>query len=117
MNIKKLGILGAVLLGAWVLMYRPDPVRAANGSHAPIVIASNSDFQACNCLASGSGTKADPYIIGPLAINSTPPGEAAVSVDGTTLTKSFTLFNLTISGSGASTSTGIVLNNINPSGQ
>ena len=94
-----------------------DTLHAAGGSHAPIVIASDSDFQVCNCVLSGSGTTADPYIIGPWAINSTGPGATAVSVDGTLLTKSFSLFNLTIAGNGASTSTGIVLNHINPSGQ
>lgn len=92
-------------------------VRAAGSSHAPIVIASDSDFQACNCVLSGSGTTTDPYIIGPWTINSTGPGQTAVSIDGTLLTSSFTLFNLTIAGNGSSTGTGIVLNHINPSGQ
>ena len=45
---KGLGILGAFLFVAGVLAYRPDALRAANGSHAPIVIASDSDFQTCN---------------------------------------------------------------------
>jgi hypothetical protein len=81
------------------------------------VISSDADFQACNCVVSGSGTTADPFIIGPWTINSLPPGGTAVSIDGTSLTKSFTLFNLTIAGNGDSTSTGIVLNHINPSGQ
>jgi hypothetical protein len=90
---------------------------AANGSHAPIVITTDSDFQACNCVVSGSGTTADPFIIGPWAINSAQPGSTAVAIDGTLLTKSFTLFNLTIAGNGDASSTGIVLNHINPSGQ
>ena len=38
-------------------------------------------------------------------------------IDGTFLTRSFILFNLTIAGNGASSSTGIVLNHINPSGR
>jgi len=113
---KKLGILSAVLLVVIVLAYRPDAMRAANGSHAPIVIASDSDFQVCNCVASGSGTTTDPYIIGPWAINS-PDTSAAVSIDGTLLTKSFTLFNLTIAGNGANSNIGIVLNHINPFGK
>jgi parallel beta-helix repeat protein len=94
-----------------------NTVHAAGGSHAPIVIANDSDFQICNCVLSGSGTTADPYIIGPWTINSTGSGDTAVSVDGTLLTKSFNLFNLTIAGNGSSSSTGIVLNHINPSGQ
>src|SRR5262249_7548653 len=56
-------------------------------------------------------------IIGPWAINSGKSGGAAVSIDGTSLSKSFTLFNLTIAGNGSSSSTGIVLNHINPSRQ
>lgn len=72
--------------------------------------------QTCGCVASGSGTTADPYVIGPLAINKTRSGIAAVSIDGTLLTKSFTLFNLTIAGNGTTSSVGISLNHINPSG-
>jgi hypothetical protein len=101
----------------WLLAHYDDTARAAGDSHAPIVIASDSDFQMCNCVLSGSGTTADPYIIGPWTINSTGAGATAVSVDGTLLTKSFSLFNLTIAGNGAATSQGILLNHINPSGQ
>jgi parallel beta-helix repeat protein len=116
-HLKTAAVLGMGLLVTVLLTYRPSVARAANGSHAPIVIASDSDFQICNCVLSGSGTAADPYIIGPWAINSAKSGDTAVSVDGTLLTKSFTLFNLTIAGNGSSSSTGIVLNHINPSGQ
>src|SRR5262245_52988376 len=87
---------------------------AATGSHAAIAIQSDADFASCGCLTGGSGTASDPYIIGPWSINNV--GGAAVSVDGTALTKSFTLSNLTIAGNGASTETGIVLNHINPGG-
>jgi parallel beta-helix repeat protein len=113
---KRLGILQAFVLVAGALAVCSNAM-AANGSHAPITIASDSDFQACNCLVSGSGTTANPYIIGPWTINSLGPGNAAVSIDGTSLTKSFTLFNLTIAGNGAASSIGIVLNHINSSGQ
>ena len=97
-HLKTTAVLGMALLVTALLIYRPGVARAANGSHAPIVIASDSDFQLCNCVLSGSGTTADPYIIGPWAINSTGSGNTAVSVDGTLLTKSFMLFNLTIAG-------------------
>jgi parallel beta-helix repeat protein len=113
---KKLEIIGAVLLVAGVLAYRPNTMRGANGSHAPIVIANDSDFTVCNCMTSGSGTTTDPYIIGPWVINSA-SGNAAVVIDGALLTKSFTLSNLMIAGDGTSSSAGIVLNHINPSGQ
>src|SRR5215469_7514161 len=92
------------------------PGAMANGSHAPISIAIDSDFQACGCVVSGSGTPSDPYVIGPWAINSVAAG-TGVSIDGTSLTKSFTPFNLTIAGNGSSSSTGIVLSYINAPGQ
>lgn len=113
---KKTGLFLLVSTVLGVAAYWPKAIRAANGSHAPIAIAADSDFQACNCVSSGSGTTTDPYIIGPWAINSTGANSAAVSVDGTSLTKSFTLFNLTIAGNGASSSIGILLNHINPTG-
>jgi parallel beta-helix repeat protein len=83
----------------------------AGGSHSPIVIQKDSDFSTCACVASGTGSAADPYIIGPLSINSA-SGDGVV-IDGTSLTKSFVLFNLTIAGNGAPTDHGIVLRNIN----
>jgi hypothetical protein len=113
---KRMGLLQTLLLAVGISSICPNAM-AANGSHAPIAIASDSDFQTCNCVVSGSGTTTDPFIIGPWTINSIPSGGIAVSIDGTTLTKSFTLFNLTIAGNGSSSSTGIVLNHINPSGQ
>ena len=51
-RMKKWGILGALLLVAGVLAYRPDTVRGANDSHAPIVITTDSEFQICNCVVS-----------------------------------------------------------------
>jgi len=78
--------------------------------HAPIVIQSDKDFINCGCLASGTGSPSDPYIIGPLAINKV--NGVAVTVDGSTLTKSFVLWNLTIAGNGSNSSTGILLKNI-----
>jgi parallel beta-helix repeat protein len=85
----------------------------AGGGHAPIVIQSDSDFALCGCVVSGSGTTSSPYVIGPLTINNA--NGVAVYIDGTNLTKSFELLNLTISGNATSTTTGIVLNHINPS--
>jgi hypothetical protein len=90
------------------------PGTALASSHAPIVIKSDADFVNCSCVASGAGTQANPYIIGPLSINSA--GGSAVYVDGTSLTKSFTLYNLTIAGNATATDQGVVLNHINPSG-
>jgi hypothetical protein len=98
-------------------VFSPSAGAMANGSHVPITITTDAGFQTCGCVTGGSGTTTDPYIIGPWTINSAQPGSAAVSIDGTSLTKSFTLFNLTIAGNGDSSSTGILLNHINPSGQ
>ena len=113
---KPLIIPQAALLAAAVLLYYPAAVLGANGSHAPIAIANDSDFQACNCVSAGSGTTSNPYVIGPWTINSLPSGGIGVSVDGALLTKSFKLFNLTIAGNGDASSIGIVLNHINPAG-
>jgi parallel beta-helix repeat protein len=107
----------AVLLVAGVYVCCPAGLFGVSGSHAPIVIASDFDFQTCNCVSGGSGSTTNPYIIGPWTINKLAPGGIGVSIDGTLLTKSFTLFNLTLAGNGSASSTGIVLNHINPSGR
>ena len=83
-------------------------------SHSPITIQSNKDFTNCACVTGGTGTQANPYIIGPWAINT--GGGVAVSVNGTNVTASFVLNNLKISGTSTGTDTGIVLNHINPKG-
>jgi len=87
---------------------------AAGGSHAPIVIQKDSDFSSCQCVVSGAGTTASPYVIGPWSINNA--GGTAVLVDGTNLTKSLVLSNLTIAGNSRPTARGIVLRNVNPAG-
>jgi hypothetical protein len=91
------------------------PARAADTSkHPPIAIQTDSDFTSCACVVSGGGTVSSPYVIGPWAIND--KGGPAVSIDGTSLTKSFVLSNLTIAGNTTATDAGIVLDNINQSG-
>jgi parallel beta-helix repeat protein len=79
--------------------------------HAPIVIQKDQDFATCNCVSGGSGSTSDPFVIGPWAITKT--SGVAVTIDGSTLTKSFVLRNLAIAGNGSSSSTGILLQNIN----
>ena len=110
-------LFSLALISFAVLLYSAITAIASGGSHAPIAISADSDFQACQCVVSGSGTPLDPYIIGPWTINSLDSSGVAVFIDGTQLTKSFTLLNLTIAGNGASASTGIVLNHINATGQ
>lgn len=113
---NRIGLFAVNLFVAAVLVCGTGAIRAASGSNAPIVIVTDSDFQSCGCVTGGSGSTADPYVIGPLAINKTAGASAAVSIDGTLLTKSFSLFNLTIAGNGTDSSIGILLNHINPSG-
>src|SRR5690242_184140 len=102
------GVLAAVALTMGV------GVAGARGGHAPIVIASDDDFSSCRCVVSGSGSPTDPFVIGPWSINNV--NGVAVSIDGTNLTKSFVLSNLTIAGNATATDTGIVLNHINAGG-
>jgi parallel beta-helix repeat protein len=83
-------------------------------AHAPIVIQSDADFTTCGCVLGGDGTPANPYAVGPWSINGY--SGAGVTIDGSSLTKSFVLLNLTIAGNGGSGSQGIVLKNINPTG-
>jgi hypothetical protein len=91
------------------------PLAAQNvSSHNPITIQNNSDFTNCACVMSGMGTQANPYVIGPWAINTN--GGVGVSVDGSKLTSSFILYNLKISGNSGGTDTGIVLNHVNSGG-
>ncbi|HYL14448.1 MAG TPA: hypothetical protein VEV41_15505 [Terriglobales bacterium] len=98
---------------AYVLLFIHCALAQNVNSHPPITIQSNSDFTSCACVTGGMGTQANPYIIGPWAINT--GGGVAVFVDGTNVTASFELFNLKISGTSTGTDTGIVLNHINPS--
>jgi len=100
---------------AVVLLLFVQAAAAANGgTHVPIVIQSDADFVNCACVASGSGSQSHPYVIGPWSINNA--ANNGVYIDGSTLTKSFTLYNLTIAGNSMPTAQGIVLNHINPSG-
>jgi hypothetical protein len=43
--------------------------------HGAITIASNADFATCRCVTAGTGTAADPYIIGPWTITSPSGGQ------------------------------------------
>ena len=79
-------------------------------AHAPIVIQSDADFAACGCVTGGSGTTSNPYVIGPWTINGS---GTAILVNGTSLTKSFVIPNLTAAGNGRSNDVGIILENIN----
>ena len=57
---------GLLVLGAMF----PAATAAAGGgaNHAAITITSNQDFVTCACVTGGSGTAANPYVIGPWSI-------------------------------------------------
>src|SRR5258708_5883068 len=88
---RRLTILATVALPLYT-----GVAQAATGSHSPIAIQSDADFSSCGCVTAGSGTASNPYLIGPWSINNV--DGVAVSIDGSALTKSFTLVNLTIAG-------------------
>lgn len=92
-------VLGALSSGAPAL---------ASSAHAPISITSDAGFVSCGCVASGNGSTSNPYVIGPLSV--TNPSGDGVSVDGTKLTKSFVLYDVTANKNAGN---GIELNHIN----
>ena len=72
-------IAGAVALA--VLFAVPAaPALAGTGQHAAITITSNAGFSTCGCVTSGSGTAADPFVIGPWAIGAPSGGTSGWSV-------------------------------------
>jgi hypothetical protein len=107
-------LVGAGALAGLALTLSLVATATGGGSlpkHAPIHIASDADFTACGCVVSGNGSQATPYVIGPWSINNA--SGAAVTIDGSSLTKSFDLHNLTIAGNSMPDSEGIVLNHVN----
>ena len=84
--------------------------RASGGLRGPITITSNADFTGagsstgCACVTAGSGTAADPYVIGPWAI-SAPSGAThgwGIQVDnsGGRVTDSFVIRGISINYTG-----------------
>jgi len=97
---RTLTVAFGILLFASVLSL---PANAGGPpSHSPIVIQSDADFSNSACVTGGDGSQANPFVIGPWTINGTT--DAAVLVDGSTLTKSFVIANLTAAGKNGSTS-------------
>jgi hypothetical protein len=73
-------------------------LRAAHAatSRGAVTINSDNDFLTCGCVTAGSGTPADPYVIGPYQIglpNNITSGYA-IKIDG--VTKSFTITGISI---------------------
>jgi hypothetical protein len=72
-------VLSALTLAA-LFALPAMPSSAGTGAHAAITITSNEGFSACDCVTSGSGTAADPYVIGPWAIATPSGGSSGWSV-------------------------------------
>ena len=101
----------------WAMFLLPRIMFAGDvNSHAPIVIQSDLDFARCNCVNGGDGSTANPFVIGPWSINKVGAGSSGISIDGTSLTKSFVIWDVSVAGNGSNSATGIVLKNINPGG-
>lgn len=49
--------------------------------HAAITVTRDADFVTCECVTSGSGTAADPFVIGPWKVTAPDPGGWALKVD------------------------------------
>jgi hypothetical protein len=81
---KKLVLLLAPATAAVFIAIPASPSWAGGAPHAAITITSNAGFLSCQCVTAGTGTAADPYIIGPWAISSPsggPQGGWSVKVD------------------------------------
>jgi len=95
------GIVVAGLVASGVTVGAVRPALAGPGQHPAITITTNGDFTTpgsavgCACVEGGSGTPANPYVIGPWAISAPSAGTSgwAVDVDNTAggVTASFTI--------------------------
>ncbi len=98
---KKLVLLLAPAIVAAFLAIPASPSWAGGGSqHTAITITSNAGFVSCQCVTAGTGTAADPYVIGPWPISSPsggPEGGWSVKVDNSkgTVTAFFNIIGIT----------------------
>ena len=76
-SLHRLVVAGA--LAAAAVLFSAAPASAV--SHAAITITSDANFLSCGCVTGGSGTAADPYIIGPWDVPSPARGGWALKVD------------------------------------
>ncbi len=77
------------------------PAFATNtpaGAHTAITITSNAGFTTCGCVTGGTGTAADPFIIGPWSINAPSGGTSgwSVKIDNShgKITDAFSIFGI-----------------------
>ena len=105
----------AILLASTSLIMVGRAASLTGGNHAPISISSDTDFTlptastGCQCVMEGRGSPSDPYIIGPWTIMATSSGPG-VLINGSTLSKYFTLYHITVHGT--HTNDGIDLVNV-----
>jgi hypothetical protein len=78
--------------------------------HGPITITSNAGFTSCACVTSGTGTAANPYVIGPWQITNESSGGYDVNIDNTagTITSSFTITGISTGYNDASTTNPVI---------
>jgi parallel beta-helix repeat protein len=91
-----------------MLVWTAPEATAAARTHAPIVITSDAGFTSCGCVMSGAGSALDPYVIGPWSVSN--PNGDGVFIDGSTLTKSFLLYDVTANKNAGN---GITIKNVN----
>jgi hypothetical protein len=98
---KKLVLLLAPATAAAFMAIPASSSLAGGGAqHPAITITSNADFVSCQCVTAGTGTAADPYVIGPWSISSPsggPKGGWSVKVDNSkgTVTAFFNIVGIT----------------------
>src|SRR5579859_6968015 len=94
---QRLVLLLAPATTAIFLAIPASPSWAGGGpQHAAITITSNAGFVTCQCVTSGTGTSADPYVIGPWTVTSPsngPNGDWSVKIDNSKNTVT-ALFNI-----------------------
>lgn len=77
---RRLVTVLSILTVAVLYAFPAAPSSASTNMHAAITITSNAGFSACGCVTSGSGTAANPYVIGPWAIAAPSNGTSGWSV-------------------------------------
>lgn len=95
---RRLLAVVSILAVAVLYVFPSAASSAGTNAHAAITITSNGGFASCGCVTSGSGTAADPYVIGPWAIAAPSSGTHgwSVKIDNSAglITDYFTIFGI-----------------------
>src|SRR6266487_994088 len=127
---RRLLIVPSILAITALFALPAVPALASASGHAAITITSNAGFSTCGCVTSGTGTAANPFVIGPWSIGAPSGGTGGWSVkidnSGGGITDYFAIFGIsstyndttttdpTIWLVGVKTATTISGNNANP---